>query len=74
MVGGRKFFDRTEVKILLNYMRVVSHTGHSDACRTAPLDDVLDEVPKWDFGLLRTTSQLFDCLIANQDGWRPEIL
>jgi DNA helicase-2/ATP-dependent DNA helicase PcrA len=31
MVGGRKFFDRTEVKILLNYMRVVSHTGHSDA-------------------------------------------
>lgn len=31
MVGGRKFFDRTEVKILLNYMRVVSHPGHSDA-------------------------------------------
>ncbi|KAJ5960019.1 DNA helicase DEXX box type [Penicillium vulpinum] len=31
MVGGRKFFDRTEVKIILNYMRVVSHTGHSDA-------------------------------------------
>ncbi|EKV07856.1 ATP-depentend DNA helicase, putative [Penicillium digitatum] len=31
MVGGRKFFDRTEVKILLNYMRVVGHTGHSDA-------------------------------------------
>ena len=31
MVGGRKFFDRTEVKILLNYMRVSSHTGHSDA-------------------------------------------
>lgn len=31
MVGGRKFFDRTEVKILLNYMRVASHTGHSDA-------------------------------------------
>lgn len=31
MVGGRKFFDRTEVKILLNYMRVSNHTGHSDA-------------------------------------------
>lgn len=31
MVGGRKFFDRTEVKTLINYMRVVSHTGHTDA-------------------------------------------
>ncbi|KAJ5103820.1 hypothetical protein N7532_004349 [Penicillium argentinense] len=31
MVGGRKFFDRTEVKTLLNYLRVVSHTGHNDA-------------------------------------------
>lgn len=31
MVGGRKFFDRTEVKTLLNYLRVVSHTGHTDA-------------------------------------------
>ncbi|CAG8335595.1 unnamed protein product [Penicillium salamii] len=31
MVGGRKFFDRTEVKIILNYMRVANHTGHSDA-------------------------------------------
>ncbi|OOQ83035.1 ATP-dependent DNA helicase [Penicillium brasilianum] len=31
MVGGRKFFDRTEVKTLLNYLRVVSHTDHSDA-------------------------------------------
>ncbi|KAJ5574248.1 uncharacterized protein N7459_008675 [Penicillium hispanicum] len=31
MVGGRKFFDRTEVKTLLNYLRVVSHTEHTDA-------------------------------------------
>lgn len=31
MVGGRKFFDRTEVKTLVNYLRVVSHTGHRDA-------------------------------------------
>lgn len=31
MVGGRKFFDRTEVKTLVNYLRVVSHTGHTDA-------------------------------------------
>ena len=31
MVGGRKFFDRTEVKTMINYLRVVSHTGHNDA-------------------------------------------
>lgn len=31
MVGGRKFFDRTEVKTLVNYLRIVSHTGHTDA-------------------------------------------
>ncbi|EPS30403.1 hypothetical protein PDE_05354 [Penicillium oxalicum 114-2] len=31
MVGGRKFFDRVEVKTLLNYLRVVSHSDHSDA-------------------------------------------
>ncbi|KAJ5903110.1 hypothetical protein N7504_005493 [Penicillium tannophilum] len=31
MVGGRKFFDRTEVKTLINYMRVVSHTDGTDA-------------------------------------------
>jgi DNA helicase-2/ATP-dependent DNA helicase PcrA len=31
MVGGRRFFDRTEVKTLVNYLRVVSHTGHADA-------------------------------------------
>ncbi|KAJ5808139.1 hypothetical protein N7474_009408 [Penicillium riverlandense] len=31
MVGGRKFFDRAEVKTLLNYLRVVSHTEHTDA-------------------------------------------
>lgn len=31
MVGGRKFFDRTEVKTLVNYLRVVSHRGHTDA-------------------------------------------
>ncbi|KAJ5239451.1 hypothetical protein N7468_004070 [Penicillium chermesinum] len=31
MVGGRKFFDRTEVKTLLNYLRVVSHSEHNDA-------------------------------------------
>ena len=31
MVGGRKFFDRTEVKTLINYLRVVSHSDHTDA-------------------------------------------
>ncbi|KAJ5628898.1 hypothetical protein N7490_011126 [Penicillium lividum] len=31
MVGGRKFFDRTEVKTLINYMRVVSHSEGTDA-------------------------------------------
>ena len=31
MVGGLRFFDRAEVKILLDYLRIVSHTGNSDA-------------------------------------------
>lgn len=31
MVGGSRFFDRIEVKMLLDYMRVVSHAGNSDA-------------------------------------------
>ena len=31
MVGGSRFYDRIEIKLLLDYMRVVSHTGNSDA-------------------------------------------
>lgn len=31
MVGGYRFFDRVEIKLLLDYLRVVSHTGNSDA-------------------------------------------
>lgn len=31
MVGGSRFFDRVEVKILLDYLRVVSQPGNSDA-------------------------------------------
>ena len=31
MVGGLKFFDRTEVKVLLDYLRVIGNTGNSDA-------------------------------------------
>ena len=31
MVGGRKFFDRLEVKILLDYLRVVSQPNNNDA-------------------------------------------
>ena len=31
MVGGQKFFDRLEVKILLDYLRVVSQTNNNDA-------------------------------------------
>ena len=31
MVGGSRFFDRVEVKLLLDYLRVVSHTENSDA-------------------------------------------
>lgn len=31
MVGGSRFFDRVEVKLLLDYMRVVSHVENSDA-------------------------------------------
>ena len=31
MVGGQKFFDRLEVKILLDYLRVVSQPNNNDA-------------------------------------------
>ena len=31
MVGGQRFFDRVEVKLLLDYLRVVSHRDNSDA-------------------------------------------
>lgn len=31
MVGGHKFFDRIEVKILLDYLRVISQPDHNDA-------------------------------------------
>lgn len=31
MVGGSKFFDRVEIKLLLDYLRVISHPENSDA-------------------------------------------
>ena len=31
MVGGHKFYDRTEIKILLDYLRVVSQPSNNDA-------------------------------------------
>ena len=31
MVGGQRFFDRVEVKILLDYLRVISQPNNSDA-------------------------------------------
>ncbi|MCJ1312726.1 hypothetical protein MMC25_006402 [Agyrium rufum] len=31
MVGGRRFFDRKEVKVLLDYLRVISQPDNSDA-------------------------------------------
>ena len=31
MVGGQRFFDRTEIKILLDYLRVVSQPDNNDA-------------------------------------------
>lgn len=31
MVGGRRFFDRVEVRILLDYLRVVSHPDNNSA-------------------------------------------
>ena len=31
MVGGRRFFDRVEVRILLDYMRVISHPDNDSA-------------------------------------------
>ncbi|EAA60005.1 hypothetical protein AN3797.2 [Aspergillus nidulans FGSC A4] len=31
MVGGQRFFDRVEVKLLLDYLRVISHPENSEA-------------------------------------------
>jgi len=31
MVGGHKFFDRHEIKVILNYLRVISQPDHNDA-------------------------------------------
>ncbi|KAF2402872.1 P-loop containing nucleoside triphosphate hydrolase protein [Trichodelitschia bisporula] len=31
MVGGHKFFDRVEVKLVLDYLRVIGHPEHNDA-------------------------------------------
>jgi DNA helicase II / ATP-dependent DNA helicase PcrA len=31
MIGGHKFFDRTEIKILLDYLRVIGQPDHNDA-------------------------------------------
>jgi DNA helicase-2/ATP-dependent DNA helicase PcrA len=31
MVGGHRFFDRIEVKVLLDYLRVISQPDHNDA-------------------------------------------
>ncbi|MCJ1330192.1 hypothetical protein MMC10_006875 [Thelotrema lepadinum] len=71
MVGGVKFFDRAEVKVLLDYLRIISNTGSSDAiARVLPVPsrgvaketarELLDEAlavgkPLWD--LIRDTIQ-----------------
>ncbi|KAJ8606889.1 hypothetical protein MRB53_040642 [Persea americana] len=31
MVGGVKFYDRFEIKLILDYLRVINHTSHSEA-------------------------------------------
>lgn len=31
MVGGKRFFDRAEIKIILNYLRVISNPSNNDA-------------------------------------------
>lgn len=31
MVGGHRFFDRIEVRLVLDYLRVISHPDHNDA-------------------------------------------
>ena len=63
MVGGHRFYDRVEVKILLDYLRVVSQTSNNDAVARVM------NVPARGIGEATVKSLLEDAEISNSTLW-----
>ena len=63
LVGGQKFFDRIEVKILLDYLRVVSQPDNSDA-----LSRIIN-VPARNIGVTTVTALLEEADMRKTSLW-----
>lgn len=60
MVGGWKFFDRTEIKTLINYLPAVSHTGHTGA--------LLSPIARWIIPVLLTSMPSWNHFVLTERG------
>lgn len=64
MVGGHRFFDRVEVKLLLDYLRVVNQPEHNDALAR------IINVPSRKIGEVTVRSLLEEAEKKKQSLWR----
>ncbi|KAG8533051.1 uncharacterized protein KY384_001834 [Bacidia gigantensis] len=76
MVGGHRFYDRVEIKLLLDYLRVVSQPTNNDAivrCINVPARRIGDATVK---GLLEEAelnrSSLWELLLNIVNGSKPQ--